>query len=69
MAPISRKIKVVNNRGQINLGNRYNLSPFSVSKERNGSGGTNDAVILNGKRTSEEVIEPVSTESEASIDL
>ncbi|WP_028399754.1 hypothetical protein [Ectobacillus panaciterrae] len=69
MAPISRKIKIVNNRGQTNLGNRHNLSPFSVSKERNGSGGANKAVILNGKRTGEAAIEPMSTESEASIDL
>lgn len=53
MAPRIRKIKIVNNNGSINFGNRACFTPFSVSKEYNGSGGASTGVIVNGRRTGE----------------
>lgn len=53
MAPRIRKVKVVNNNGSINFGNRACFTPFSVSKGYNGSGGASEGVIVNGQRTEE----------------
>ncbi|MEH7461693.1 spore germination protein [Bacillus thuringiensis] len=46
-----RKIKVINNRGAINMGNCYDLSPFFATKAFSGAGGSSVATFLNGKLT------------------
>ncbi|WP_090918765.1 MULTISPECIES: spore germination protein [unclassified Bacillus (in: firmicutes)] len=49
MNSLIRKIKVINNRGAINMGNCYNLSPFFATKAFSGAGGSSFATFLNGK--------------------
>jgi len=44
-----RKIKVINNRGAINMGDCYDLSPFIARKAFSGAGGSSVATFLNGK--------------------
>ncbi|MEH7016727.1 MULTISPECIES: spore germination protein [Bacillus] len=51
MNPLIRKIKIINNRGPINMGNCYNLSPFFATKVFSGAGGSSSARLLNGKLT------------------
>ncbi|MDC2865065.1 spore germination protein [Bacillus sp. BP-3] len=49
MNSLIRKIKIINNRGAINMGDCYNLSPFFVRKAFSGSGGSSVATFLNGR--------------------
>ncbi|MCM3734455.1 spore germination protein [Bacillus cytotoxicus] len=49
MNSLIRKIKIINNRGVINMGNCYTLSPFFARKAFSGSGGSSVATFLNGK--------------------
>ncbi|MGG0240894.1 spore germination protein [Bacillus rhizoplanae] len=51
MNPLIRKIKIINNRGPINMGNCYDLSPFFATKIFSGAGGSSSARLLNGKLT------------------
>lgn len=45
-----RKVKIINNTGAVNVGDRYDISPFAVSKAYAGAGGSSEAIFLNGKR-------------------
>jgi hypothetical protein len=69
VAPIIRKVQIINNRGAVHFGNRYNLASFSVSKTRNGSGGNSTAVILNGRRIRESPTVAPLIQEEISIDV
>ncbi|MDM5156894.1 spore germination protein [Bacillus sp. DX1.1] len=50
MSAFIRKIKIINNRGTVNLGDSYNIEPFAAVKLYAGSGGSSFATFLNGKR-------------------
>jgi hypothetical protein len=63
MAPIIRKVHIINNKGIINFGNKGNLSPTSFTKMYSGSGGDNSATILNGKKMNSTGIAEQSIES------
>ncbi|ENQ3080379.1 spore germination protein [Bacillus sp. WLY-B-L8] len=51
MNSLIRKIKIINNKGAINMGNCYDLSPFVATKVFSGAGGSSAATFLNGKLT------------------
>ncbi|EMA6342564.1 spore germination protein [Bacillus cytotoxicus] len=44
------KMKIINNRGNVNVGDYCNLSPLGVQKVYAGAGGASIATFLNGKR-------------------
>ncbi|MCB5895723.1 MULTISPECIES: spore germination protein [Bacillus cereus group] len=51
-----RKVKIINNTGAVNVGDRYDISPLAVAKVYAGAGGSSAAIFLNGKRQPEAVI-------------
>ncbi|PFO85519.1 spore germination protein [Bacillus cereus] len=50
MSAFLRKIKIINNRGAVNVGDCYSIEPFAAAKIYAGSGGSSVATFLNGKR-------------------
>ncbi|WP_243524893.1 spore germination protein [Bacillus pseudomycoides] len=50
MSAFLRKIKIINNRGAVNVGDCCSIESFAVAKIYAGSGGSSVATFLNGKR-------------------
>ncbi|KEK24534.1 spore germination protein [Bacillus gaemokensis] len=55
MSAFLRKIKIINNRGAVNVGDCNTIAPLTVAKIYAGSGGSSIATFLNGKRMPETV--------------
>ncbi|MBO9130889.1 spore germination protein [Bacillus sp. 165] len=51
MPSFIRKLRIVNNHGDVHVGNFGNITPITASKRYNGSGGDSSGTIVNGKRT------------------
>lgn len=60
MSGFIRKIKIIHNRGAVNIGDHYRIEPFTAVKVYTGAGGSSEATFLNGKRTPAPV--PTGTE-------
>ncbi len=45
-----RNMKIINNKGNVNVGDYYSLSPSGVQKVYAGAGGSSIANFFNGKR-------------------
>ncbi|MBY0599866.1 spore germination protein [Bacillus bingmayongensis] len=50
MSAFLRKIKIINNRGAVNVGDCNTIAPLTVVKVYAGAGGSSNATFLNGKR-------------------